>query len=345
MTENEIKTVLSEDISELKLPPISENVINALHEKNPESALSAEHHVISAKKKNNAVFKFVFAVMLALLAVSAPLIIVLNDISSDTVVSEKGSTVNSETEIPESTNKTIPESSDITSSFESADVLEKIQMQKVYGTVALSGRSEEELETLLEYCVDAKIYEDKQYLYSFDSDGNLLEILNISEKKSNGDNAPEEKILKTSEELFAYYFPELNRDDYEIEYQGEADAMPAWIVEYTRTTEGIIDSKIRMTFDACGELHMIIATENIKEGKISKKQAVEIALNELRSDKYDIPEFDRNDIHIEIAAKNDKSCYTVSVSGIPSNDKYITAYAFFTIDYNNGNIIDSEVIC
>ena len=158
-------------------------------------------------------------------------------------------------------------------------------------------------------------------------------------------DAPEEKILKTSEELFAYYFPELNRDDYEIEYQGEADAMPAWIVEYTRTTEGIIDSKIRMTFDACGELHMIIATENIKEGRISKKQAVEIALNELRSDKYDIPEFDRNDIQIEIAAKNDKSCYTVSVSGIPSNDKYITAYAFFTIDYNNGNIIDSEVIC
>ena len=79
MTENEVMECLYNDICGLKLPPISEKVFQALDEKRKQN-MEMNKELAQVKKLHKGIpTKYVFAAMLAIIAVSVPIIIVLTN--------------------------------------------------------------------------------------------------------------------------------------------------------------------------------------------------------------------------------------------------------------------------
>ena len=106
----------------------------------------------------------------------------------------------------------------------------------------------------------------------------------------------------------------------------------------------ISESNLIMTFDKFGNLYMAVfspATNDI--GNISKIQAVDIALSEINSGKYNISKFDKNDIVILINYQRINGVYTVEIDKVPSKERDIITDFLIEIDSNNGSIIGVEL--
>ena len=333
---NKTIELYTKDISRIKLPPISDRVCQAVREK--KSKYSEEIKNNKNKVHSNFPMKYIWAATLAMLVVSGPIVIVLSN--QNTVLEQESSVQNS----TEAVSKT---ESEVSKSVGTNKTLEVIMKKKIFGEVALTKRPEEECEMyLMNYQHGNSVYEDDDYyLYNFDSDGNLIEILNTKDVLEGEAKVDETTIKEKAEDLFSLYFPQLTREKYDIKIQEKTDGMPNWKVYFKQKDIVISESNLIMTFDKFGNLYMAVfspATNDI--GNISKIQAVDIALSEINSGKYEIGNFDGNNIDIQIKSQKTDGLYTVTVGYIPTQERNIKILFFIKIDSYNGNIISMDII-
>lgn len=218
--------------------------------------------------------------------------------------------------------------------------------KKIFGEVALTKRPEEECEMyLMNYQHGNSVYEDDYYLYNFDSDGNLIEILNTKDVYGGRSRFDENAIKEKTEALISLYFPQLTEEKYDLKIQRYKSFTPAWTVNINNKDKDVVDSRLFMTFDEFGNLYMAVFSPEINDtGNISKIQAANIALEEINSGKYEIGNFDRNNIDIQIKSQKTDGLYTVTVGYIPTQERNIKILFFIKIDSYNGNIISMDII-
>ena len=334
MNKNEVKNKLSDDISRIELPPISERVRQAVREqkqKNTETLNDTFNTETSHKIIN---IKFIFAAAILILAVSVPVIVfVINNSVSFKPVHNP---------VQDSSKISTLSESETTSTLNSENVLENIKSEHLYGKVELSYRSEKYLEKMLiTYSESSTVYEDDNYIYNFDSQGRLIEMLNISPYKRSDKYLSEQEILNKAKELLEKYYPSLKEDTYSIKVEGNANCNPAWIVCFTKTNEGITKEKIIMSFVESGDIKSIIITgtdENV--GKISNAEAVDITLKEIRSGKYNINSFRNEDVEITVNIKeiDGQQYYYVIVSNIPFGDNIMTKGLIGIVNAETGDV-------
>ena len=334
MNKNEVKNKLFDDVSHMELPPISEKVRQAVREqkqKNTETLNDTFNTETSHKIIN---IKFIFAAAILILAVSVPVIVfVINNSVSFKPVHNP---------VQDSSKISALSESETTSTLNSENVLENIKSEHLYGKVELSYRSEKYLEKMLiTYSESSTVYEDDNYIYNFDSQGRLIEMLNLSPYKRSGKSVSEQEILNKAKELLEKYYPSLKEDTYSIKVEGNANCNPAWIVCFTKTNEGITKEKIIMSFVESGDIKSIIITgtdENV--GKISNAEAVDITLKEIRSGKYNISSFRNEDVEITVNIKeiDGKQYYYVIVSNIPFGDNIMTKGLIGIVNAETGDV-------
>lgn len=334
MNKNEVKNKLFDDVSHMELPPISEKVRQAVREqkqKNTETLNDTFNTETSHKIIN---IKFIFAAAILILAVSVPVIVfVINNSVSVKPVHNP---------VQDSSKISALSESETTSTADSENVLEHIKSEQLYGEVGLSYRSEKYLEKMLiTYSESSTVYEDDNYIYNFDSQGRLVEMLNISPYKKFDKSVSEQEILNKAKELLEKYYPYWEEDTYSIKVEENEDCNPAWIVCFTKTNEGITKEKIIMSFVESGDIKSVIITgtdENV--GKISNAEAVDITLKEIRSGKYNISSFRNEDVEITVNIKeiDGQQYYYVIVSNIPFGDNIMTKGVIGIVNAETGDV-------
>ena len=331
MTEKEAMEMLAEDISSLRLPPISEKVFLAMREKRQES-LEMNKTLVPTKKPHKRVpKKIVFAAMVAALVTAVPIIVILADHS-------RSSDVKNRAVIPESGQADVNSRIRITSTLENKSDLERIKLEQVNGAVALSGKSEEELENILEiYSGADKVYEDDIYLYNFDSNGKLCEVHNNNFDDESSGSALREEIDAISDELFYVFFPDRSLHEYKKEIIENVDARPAWEVNYSSESETVF-----FKFENSGQFIMALVDEKGTDiGNITISEAVDIVLKELRSGKYDVSEFDDEDVIVNVKNRyiDDRTYYMINADVIPissGNEEWFYQSYCFLVDVETG---------
>ena len=218
--------------------------------------------------------------------------------------------------------------------------------KKIFGEVALTKRPEEECEMyLMNYQKGNSVYEDDYYLYNFDSDGNLIEIQNTNRVSSNYNIADEATIRAKAKSILSLYFPKLVVEDFELIIQNNNETRPAWIIELIKKVDSVVESNVRMTFDKYGNLYMAVFFSGINDiGNISKIQAVEIALSQIQSDKYNFSDFDKNNIILKIESNKRNGFYRIMIDNIPFGERRILKSIIVRIDSNSGKTLNIEIL-
>ena len=331
---NKTIELYTKDISRIKLPPISDRVCQAIREK--KSKYSEEIKNNKNKVHSNFPMKYIWAAMLAMLVISVPIVIILSN--QNTVLEQESSVQNS----TEAVSKT---ESEVSKSTEKNNTLEVIMEKNIFGEVALTKRPEEECEMyLMNYQHGNSVYEDDYYLYNFDSDGNLIEILNTKDVPEGKIKADENTIKEKAEDLFSLYFPQFKREEFDLKVQEYEDSVVAWRVVFEKNNDSVVESNIRITFDKFGNLYVAVFSPETNDTRnMSKIQAVEIALEEINSGNYDISKFDKKNILILINYQKINGVYTVEIDKVPSKERDIITDFLIEIDSNNGSIISVEL--
>lgn len=333
MNEKKATGMLADDMLLLKLPPISEKVLQAVRKQKQKYAENAFHDVQTKRTHKKVLVKYIFAAMAVFLVVSSSVVAVISnnrfvpdtkDVSSP-LVSKSVSTAESQS----------------VSVVHSTDTLERVNLRQLYGTAALSERSEPELETLLaNYTKGNKVYEDERYLYNFNAQGRLIEVLNTAPLNESGIFADEQSIQQKSLDLLTLYFPDFALSDYNTKLSENKDARPHWSISFTKMCDDHTVMKIMLNFDEAGELLNILTlgTEE-SAGNISRSDAIKIALQEVRSGKYNIPAFSDEDVEIAVEIKNNEGIpyYIVFVHGIPLRQE-ITIDVIVKVNSDTGEI-------
>lgn len=330
---NKTIELYTKDISRIKLPPISDRVCQAVREK--KSKYSEEIKNNKNKVHSNFPMKYIWAAMLAMLVISVPIVIILSN--QNTVLEQESSVQNS----TEAVSKT---GGEVSKSVGTNKTLEVIMKKKIFGEVALTKRPEEECEMyLMNYQHGNSVYEDDYYLYNFDSDGNLIEILNTKDVYGGRSRFDENAIKEKTKALISLYFPQLTEEKCDFKIQRYKSFTPAWTVNINNKDKDVVDSRLFMTFDEFGNLYMaVFSPETNDVGNVSKMQAVDIALEEIKSGKYDISKFERKDVDIKLQKKD--GIYTVSVDNIPTKEIDFMLYYVIKIDSNSGKIISKDIM-
>ena len=78
-------------------------------------------------------------------------------------------------------------------------------------------------------------------------------------------------------------------------------------------------------------------------GSISKADAIQIALKEIRSGKYDVPEFlDKDvDVYVDLMYEDSRLIYNIFINNIPLERRFMMGVTA-KIDSNTGEIISIE---
>lgn len=318
MNKNQVINRLSDDIDSIKLPPISENVRRAVRErKNTETVndvLSSDQlHKITAKR-------YIIAAAILLAVVSVPVIIVFTNNNDTFIPAENPVSERSEIITDTSEDKTI-------STVNNDNALERIKSDDMYGKVVQSCKSKEYLEQMfVTYSEKSIVYEDDNYIYNFDPDGRLVEMRNITSSEESSEIVTEQEILSKAKELLKKYYLYWKEDTYSIEVEGDADCRPAWIVDISRTNDDMTKEKIAMSFYADGSIKMIIMSgADGNAGSISKAEAIDIAIKEIKNGNHNICSFEKENVEItvEIRSIDGQKYYYVIVDKIHFNyDSY-----------------------
>ena len=339
MKERKIMEMLSDDISDIELPPISDKVLRALKNKAENKSEKSVHHTASAIKHKHSLLKIVFAAMLAFFVLSVPIIIVITN--KDFVATTSGADSSFDSR-DSATNDESSAINSIVNPEKKSSALEVIKARKTYGSVCSTNKSSKELESLLlTINKDALVYEDDSFIYNFDSSGNLIELVNKSPVDEKGIAVSEEEIRNKTQKLISEYYPEWEDTSYEMNVQENRAGRPAWSVDVTKKAS-VIPEQALFTYDSYGNIRRIVLPEYRNDtGLISKAEAVQIAMKELKSGKYDIPEFKNEDVEMMVETKksNGVSYYAVTISNIIVDEKTITVI-YFEISSITGEIIN-----
>lgn len=222
---------------------------------------------------------------------------------------------------------------------------ETITATKFYGNITESERSKDDIfEILGEKNEKISAYEDTNYIYFFYPDGRLHRMQNIAEIHHTVKLVTDDEGIKEySEKHLKRYIPYFDAKNYKVTVNHSPDAFPAWHLSYTIAENGIIIDEINIRFLDNGELYYLSHQTCTESTKVSAKEAVDIALNEI-NDKFGIDISDTKNCEISafVAPSNEGDYYNITVSGIPyKNGDFTFKRAFFiNIDANNKNVID-----
>ena len=230
---------------------------------------------------------------------------------------------------------------------ETVDVteFETITATKFYGNITESERSKDDIfEILGEENEKISAYEDTNYIYFFYPDGRLHRMQNIAEIHHTVKLVTDDEGIKEySEKHLKRYIPYFDAKNYKVTVNHSPDAFPAWHLSYTIAENGIIINEINIRFLDNGELYYLSHQTCTESTRVSTKEAVDIALNEI-NDKFGIDISDTKEYEISafVAPSNEGDYYNISVSGIPyKNGDFTFERTFFVnIDANNKNVID-----
>ncbi len=307
MNSNEVRKRLFKDISFLPLPPLSDKVYQAVSEQKKRYTEMVSHHDVPEKAHRKIPVKYLLAAMVIALGISVPAVIMLSQhrVSVDTPETASGVAVSQK-------------ESALVSKVSDINALERIRLKQQYGTVTLSDRSEQELEILLEdYHQTDRAYEDERYLYHFNEQGRLIGVMNTVPLDETGFSADEQTIRLQSIDLMTLYFPDFALSDYRMEIEENEDGRPHWQVTLTKTGADHTVIKLLMNFDESGELLSIFVYGSEESaGTLSRREAVNIALQEMKSGKYDIPDDTDKEVEITVEVRNvnDTPYYVVCVA-------------------------------
>ena len=336
MNSRDVIKRLRNDVGVIDVPPIPQAVRQAVREQREKYIAYYGQAPEMKKSTRDMVVKGIFAAMVTAMVVSVPIIVVMtnrtpvSDLPDTSVLPNSSGTVSA------------AESQIVTSTEQSETTLERIKLQQVYGEVALSGKSEEELETLLvTYSTKDSVYEDDRYIYNFDSQGRLIEMRKAAFGDEEGQPVDELAISAKVNALLKEYYPDWIENGCDIRIEKNEDSRPAWTVYVTRSNDDLTKDIIVFTFEKTGTLIGIVdlgGKENV--GIISKAEAVRIAINELRDKKYDIPEFDINNVEITVDIKEleRELYYFVNIDRIPVSMKSLISISV-SINANNGEVL------
>ena len=337
MNSRDVIKRLRNDVGVIDVPPIPQAVRQAVREQREKYIAYYGQAPEMKKSTRDMVVKGIFVAMVTAMVVSVPIIVVMtnrspiSDLPDTSVLPNSSGTVSA------------AESQIVTSTEQSETTLERIKLQQVYGEVALSGKSEEELETLLvTYSTKDSVYEDDRYIYNFDTQGRLIEMRKAAFGDEEGQAVGEQAISAKVNALLKEYYPDWIENGCDIRIEKNEDSRPAWKVYVTQSTDSFTKNILTVTFDKSGLLHGIVLDGSAKNmGIISKAEAVEIVLQELRSGKYKLPEFENKDVVIVVKTKetNEKLYYAVKIDKIPykrvSGEIYYAGFIFI-IDSDTG---------
>ena len=185
-----------------------------------------------------------------------------------------------------------------------------LKFKHIYGEVVLSDRNEKELETLLvTYSTKDSVYEDDRYIYNFDSQGRLIEMCNLIPMNEDVFSVTEQNIHENVEILMNEYYYDWGKN-YTLDINRKPDSDPAWYVYVTKADGKLAKRKITMSFHRTGKLLRIwVDSSATNFGIISKAEAVEIVLKELRNEKYKLQK-------LYYAVKIDKIPYKIAIGEV-----------------------------
>lgn len=342
MNNREVINRLREDIFNTKteLPPISEKVRLAVRAQKQKYIEYTNQTAVSDTRRHYAPGILILAALLTGLVVSVPIIIAVSGSSTknDKILSGNIA-ANSLTDQGTSDNSKAVIAAD-------KGTLEHIKTAEQNGPVLLSSRSVTELETILEsYSTKNSVYEDNVYLYNFAPDGKLIEILRTDiENESHGEPVRRQYISEKAAGILKEYFPDFDDESCQTDIDGDTDRMSAWCVEYTLKNDDISVRKLIMTFDGCGNMLWACYSGNSSDQtEITRSEAIQIALNELRSGKYDALPFSDEDITVIVdnAVIEVKNYYSVLLEKVPydnSSEDVIFSSFIFLVDSETGKI-------
>ena len=337
MNSRDVIKRLRNDVGVIDVPPIPQAVRQAVREQREKYIAYYGQAPEMKKSTRDMVVKGIFAAMVTAMVVSVPIIVVMtnhapvSDLPDTSVLPNSSGAVSA------------AESQIVTSTEDPKTTLERIKLTQVYGEVALSGKSEEELETLLvTYSTKDSVYEDNRYIYNFDSQGRLIEMRKAAFEDEEGQAVGEQAISAKVNALLKEYYPDWIENGCDIRIEKNEDGRPAWTVYVIKNNDDLTKDIIATTFENTGTLKGIVYLGNKeKAGLISKADAVQIVLKEIRSGKHNILEFDNKEVDITISSKeiDNKQHYEVCIEKIPYeiiNGRRYTAGYVFLVDSSTG---------
>ena len=303
-----------------------------------EQISAVEKRIAAHTAKKRKAMKIGFSCMSVLLVITASVTAVMvsnrNIMNKSDAGAEKFSVMNSVMDSAAN----IEETGDVTE-------FETITATKFYGNITESERSKADIfEILGEENEKISAYEDTNYIYFFYPDGRLHRMQNIAEIHHTVKLVTDDEGIKEySEKHLKRYIPYFDAKNYKVTVNHSPDAFPAWHLSYTIAKNGIIIDEINIRFLDNGELYYLSHQTCTESTKVSAKEAVDIALNEIH-DKFgvDISDTKEYEISAFVAPSNEGDYYNISVSGIPyKNGDFTFERTFFVnIDANNKNVID-----
>jgi len=315
MNSRDVIKRLRNDVGVIDVPPIPQAVRQAVREQREKYIAYYGQAPEMKKSTRDMVVKGIFAAMVTAMVVSVPIIVVMtnrspiSDLPDTSVLPNSSGTVSA------------AESQIVTSTEQSETTLERIKLQQVYGEVALSGKSEEELEMLLvTYSKENSVYEDDRYIYNFDSQGRLVEMRKAAFGDEEGQAVGEQAISAKVNALLKEYYPDWIENGCDIRIEKNEDSRPAWTVYVIKNNDDLSKEVLTATFDKSGILNDIVLDGSIENVVgISKREAVNIALNEIRSANYNLLKFEDEDVEALVKTKqiDNKTYYTVLISKVP----------------------------
>lgn len=343
MKERKIMEMLSDDISDIELPPISDKVLRALHDKAENKSEKSVHHTASAIKHKHSLLKIVFAAMLALFVLSVPIIVVITN--KDFVATTSGADSSFDSR-DSATNDESSAINSIVNPEKKSSALDNIRERKTYGSVCLTSKSSKELESLLlTNNKDAQVYEDDSFIYNFDSSGNLIELVNKAPVDEKGIAVSEDEIREITMILMSKYYQDWKEDAYKISIQENKDGEPVWIVNLSYKKSNLSLNAFAFMYNRIGVISRVVFLGGGHDiGSISLEEAIRIALKEIRSEKYAIPDFNEDDVNIRVEVKyyDEKPYYQVFFSDICVDDEF-RMNVTITIDPENGKVVEIVV--
>ncbi len=229
-------------------------------------------------------------------------------------------------DVPEKT-----ESSVVSGTVTEKTALENIRLKKLYGEVALTNRSKEELESSLSRFQDASmVYEDDSYIYNFSVYGRLIEVYPLNFNREYTYTATEQEVRENALSLLEMYYPN-EYSDYTMNQVKNPDTYSQWEVIFTRKALDNTTMRVIIDFDIDGKLRGLLAVGSEESiGKISRKDIINIALDLLQSEQYDYLTFDKETLVITVdAEQNDgKPYYSVSFENLIVGHDSFDGYQF-----------------
>ena len=224
-----------------------------------------------------------------------------------------------------------PEYSVVSGTVTGKTALDNIRLKRLYGDVALTSRSKEELENSLTRFQDGStVYEDDSYIYNFSVHGRLIEVYHLKFKREYNYTATEQEVRENAMSLLEMYYPN-EYSDYAINQVRNPDRYSEWEIIFTRKALDNTTMRVIMDFDIDGKLRGLLSVGSEESiGKKSRKDIINIAFDMLQSEQYDYLTFDKETLVITVDAEQSggKQYYSVSLENLKVEHKTFDGYQF-----------------